>query len=104
MGVITSYLKFHPLRNEFKTKSSVIPLLVDHEGAPFTSNNAITRILNKVFGKKIGVSMLRNIYLTDKYGDKIGELEQDAKEMGTSASTIQNQYVKLDSESKEKSD
>jgi hypothetical protein len=71
---------------------------VDYQGEVFTSNNAITRMLNKVFGKKIGVSMLRNIFLTDKYGDKVKELEQDAKEMGTSASTIQNQYVKLDGE------
>lgn len=104
MSVITAYLKFHPLRNDFKTKSSVIPLLVDYEGNIFNSNNAITRILNKVFGKKIGVSMLRNIYLTDKYGDQINDLQEDAKQMGTSASTIQNQYIKLDGESKEKAD
>ena len=99
MKVITSYLKFHPLKGHFKNKSSIIRLLVDFEGNCFTSNNAITRILNKIFGKKIGVSMLRNIFLTDKYGDKVKELEQDAKEMGTSASTIQNQYVKLDGDS-----
>lgn len=100
MKVINSYLKFHPLKAHFKNKSSVIPLLVDFQGEPFTLNNAITRMLNKIFGKKIGVSMLRNIFLTDKYGDKVKELEQDAKEMGTSASTIQNQYVKLDGDSK----
>ncbi|NBP02735.1 MAG: hypothetical protein EBU90_21965 [Proteobacteria bacterium] len=96
LQVITSFLKHHPLKNHFKTKNAVIPLLVDYLGDVFQSVNAITRILNKIFGKKIGVSMLRNIFLTDKYGDKVKELEQDAKEMGTSASTIQNQYVKLD--------
>lgn len=99
MKVITSFLKFHPLRSHFKNKSSIMPLLVDYQGEPFTTTNAITRMLNKIFGKKIGVSMLRNIFLTDKYGDKVKELEQDAKEMGTSASTIQNQYVKLESDS-----
>jgi hypothetical protein len=98
MSVINSYLKFHPLIKSLKKNSGSIPLIVDYQGEVFTSNNAITRMLNKVFGKKIGVSMLRNIFLTDKYGDKVKELEQDAKEMGTSASTIQNQYVKLDGE------
>jgi hypothetical protein len=94
LEVIKSFLKHHPLGKELKKKSGSIPLIVDIEGRPFEMNNAITRILNKVFGKKIGVSLLRNIYLTDKYGDKVKELEQDAKEMGTSASTIQNQYIK----------
>jgi hypothetical protein len=103
MGVITSYLKFHPLRSEFKTKNAVIPLLVDHEGVPFTSNNAITRILNKVFGKKIGVSMLRNIYLTDKYGDKLQEIKEDAAALGTSSNVIMNNYVKIE-DTKEKED
>ena len=96
MKVVHSYLKFHPLAKELKKKSGAIPFLVDANGSPFETNNAITRILNKIFGKRIGVSMLRNIYLTDKYGDKVKELEETAKEMGTSASTIQNQYVKLD--------
>jgi hypothetical protein len=40
--------------------------------------------------------MLRSIFLTDKYGEKVKELEKDATDMGTSSSTIQNQYVKTD--------
>lgn len=101
MKVIQSYLKFHPLKAHFKNKGSVIPLIVDFQGEPLTLNNAITRILNKIFGKKIGVSMLRNIYLTDKFGNEMKELKDTAEEMGTSSSTIQNQYVKLDSDIKE---
>lgn len=98
MKMINSYLKFHPMKKQFKNKSAVIPLLVDYQGEPFTVNNAITRILNKIFGKKIGVSMLRNIFLTDKFGDEMKELKSTAEQMGTSSSTIQNQYVKLDSD------
>lgn len=98
MSVIMSYLKYHPLKSQLKKAGDFIPLLVDYQGEQFTSINSITRILNKIFGKKIGVSMLRNIFLTDKYGDNVKELEQDAKEMGTSSSTIQNQYVKIDKE------
>jgi hypothetical protein len=96
MQVIRTYLKFHPNSKALKKKSGVIPFLTDFEGNTFDSVNAITRMLNKVFGKKIGVSMLRNIYLTDKFGDKVKELNETANEMGTSSSTIQNQYVKLD--------
>jgi hypothetical protein len=94
--VIKKYLAIHPLKAELKKKSGAIPFLVDSKGIPFESNNTITRILNKIFGKRIGVSLLRNIYLTDKYADKVSELDEDAKAMGTSANTIQNQYVKLD--------
>lgn len=98
-NVIASYLKFHPLKSHLKKKTDAIPLLVDFQGEPFSTNNAITRMLNKIFGKKIGVSMLRNIFLTDKFGNEMKELKDTAEEMGTSSSTIQNQYVKLDGNS-----
>jgi ribosomal protein L14E/L6E/L27E len=96
MMVIARYLVFHPLAKGLKKKTGQIPFLVDYEGQPLTNSNAITRILNKIFGKRIGVSMLRNIYLTDKYKDKVDELQQDATAMGTSSNTIENNYVKVD--------
>jgi hypothetical protein len=92
--VIKSYLKFHPLVKTLKKKAVAIPFLTDYEGNPFTSVNAITRMLNKVFGKKIGASMLRNIYLTDKYSNEMNEMKEDAAAMGTSTNTIQSQYIK----------
>jgi len=96
-NVLQQYLtKASPLRSELKKRNGVIPLITNYEGQPFTGNNSITRILNKIFGKRIGVSMLRNIYLTDKYGDKIDELNDDAKKMGTSSNVIKDQYVKLE--------
>jgi hypothetical protein len=95
--VLQPYLtKVTPLRSEFKKKNASIPLLVDYEGKPFEANNSITRILNKIFGKRIGVSMLRNIYLTNKYGAKVEQLNEDATAMGTSSNVIKDQYVKLD--------
>jgi len=95
--VLQSYLtKVTPLKTEYKKKTASIPLLVDFEGRPFDANNAITRILNKIFGKRIGVSMLRNIYLTNKYGAKVEQLNEDATAMGTSSNVIKDQYVKLD--------
>ena len=98
MSVIRKYLKFHPLRAELKKKSGNAPLLATADGEPLAGNNAITRILNKVFGRRIGVSMLRNIYLTDKYSGQTAELKQDASDMGTSTNVIQNHYIKTDAE------
>jgi len=86
------YLKLHPLK---KTKNPY--LLVHYDGKPLDKVNDITRILNRIFGKKIGVSMLRNIYLTDKFKDPINELRDTATAMGTSSSTIENNYIKMDS-------
>ena len=55
----------------------------------------ITRILNKVFEKKISTSMLRHIYLTDTYKDipEINKMENLAKDMGHSVSTAM-EYIK----------
>lgn len=44
--------------------------------------------------------MLRNIYLTDKYSGELKDLKETANQMGTSTSTIQNQYIKLPDEIK----
>jgi len=99
LEVVRAFLRHHPQGKEMKKKSGSVMLLVDREGAPLTAVNAITRILNKVFQKKIGVSMLRSIYLTDKYGNKMNELQQDAHDLGTSTNVIQTQYVKTDGDS-----
>lgn len=57
------------------------------------SNTELTSILNSIFDKKISVSMLRHIYITDNLAPKINELQADAKAMGHSMSQ-QSLYVK----------
>ena len=93
-NILTMFLKYHPLIKELKKKD--IYLLVDSEGNPLSSNNAITRILNKIFDKKIGSSMLRNIYLTTKYASSNKEKQLDATAMGNSIGVIDSNYVKTD--------
>jgi len=96
--VLEVYLsQVHPQRKLLKSKKNEdIFLLVNYDGEPFTQTNSITRILNNIFKKKIGVSMLRNIYLTNKYAPQVEDLKDTATEMGTSSNVINNTYVKLD--------
>ncbi len=88
LEVIQLYLKYHPSQ-PIKTGDK---FLVFANGAPLESINIITRILNKIFGKSVGCSMLRHSYLTSKYGDVNTEREKDAERMGHSVE-MQSQYV-----------
>jgi len=60
-------------------------LLTTQKGNPLTSSY-FTKILNKIFGCNISVSMLRHIFLTHKYKDvpKLEEMEKTAEQMGHS--------------------
>lgn len=100
-NVLEIYLsQVHPQRKLLKSKKNEdIFLLVNYDGEPFTQTNSITRILNNIFKKKIGVSMIRNIYLTNKYAPQVEELKETANDMGTSSNVIQSTYVKLDEKS-----
>ena len=69
-------------------------LLVNYQGEPYTNVNDITRLLYKIFDKKIGSTMLRHIFLTSKYKNVLDEMEKDTEAMGTSVDMLENQYVK----------
>jgi flagellar biosynthesis component FlhA len=94
--VIQSYLKYHPLKGELKNNEYDIPFLVDEKGKALKNSTEITKILNKIFGKKISSSLLRNIFLTEKYSDIVEELKKDTQNMGTSVNTALNNYIKQD--------
>lgn len=94
--VLSTYIRHHPLWVASKKKAVEFKLLVTSDGRPLVAVNAITRILNKVFGKKIGSSLLRSIYLSDKYKEVNLEQKADAEAMGHSVAEQQNVYVKTD--------
>lgn len=95
--VIVKYLKFHPLiKGKKLAKLSNFTFLVYNDGKPLDKVNSITNILNKVFDKKIGASMLRNIYLTNKYADVKEEQKEDATKMGNSVNEQTKTYIKVD--------
>ena len=94
------FLRHHPLwKGVAKRKTDPVKLLVQHDGTPLVAVNAITRILNRIFGKKIGSSMLRHIYISDKYkeADAIEqERKKDAEAMGHSVGVQKAVYFKRD--------
>jgi hypothetical protein len=77
---------------KFKIKYYILQRLDGSE----LDKNGITKILYKIFNKKVGSSMLRNIYLTDKYSNLNEEKMKDALAMGTSTNIIDSQYTKND--------
>jgi len=93
LEVIHLYISKHPL-NKGKWKYAPF-FLVTFDGKPLVSVNSITRILNRIFGKSVGSSMLRHIYLSSKYN--VAEMDADADKMGHS-SEVQHKYMKGEGE------
>lgn len=87
--VIKNYLKY---RDQIALEGNN-NFLVRYGNQNFENSNDITRRLNRALGKNIGASMLRHIYLSEKYGKTIKMMEEDAKNMGHSTEEQRN-YVK----------
>ena len=68
--------------------------LTSYEGDKLKNINAITYLINDIFDKKVGCSMLRHIYLTEKYGPTLKELKKDSANMSHSLETQKN-YIKI---------
>ena len=85
IDIIKKYLKYK--------KEGEGYLLVKFNGDRLISDNSLTRRLNKIFGKNISSSMLRHIYLSDKYGKVQEEMKDDAEAMAHSVSQ-QKEYIK----------
>lgn len=88
---IALYLTYHPEASK-KALRSGVPLLVQSDGTRLHPVNGITRVLNRVFSRNVGSSMLRHIFLSGKYGGAIEERENDATAMGHST-TAQTYYI-----------
>jgi len=97
MTVVMTYLKFHPLNKGSKTKLGEYSFLVFPDGKPLTALNAITRILNRIFGKNVGSSMLRHSFLSSKYGEVLEQQKEDSVGMGHDLNT-QRSYIRSNSE------
>jgi hypothetical protein len=88
VDAIHLYLKVHP------SSKTPFQFLVQYDGTPLPSVNSMTRVLNKIFGKNVGATMLRHIYLSSKYD--VSEMNEDAEKMGHT-SGMQHEYMKSQS-------
>jgi integrase len=93
MTALNKYLKHRETKFPADDNNNK-PLLVKADGSFLNKNtNDITRLMNRIFGKHIGSSMLRHIFLTDKYGDLFKTSQEDADAMGHSTDE-QKKYIK----------
>jgi hypothetical protein len=89
---LTYVIDFY-LKHREKIALSSKQFLTKYGDLDMENSNEITRRLNNVLGKNLSSSMLRHIYLTEKYGDVIDDMEETAKQMAHST-TQQRDYVK----------
>lgn len=87
--------EFKTLLNKYLKKIGNREYLIFNTKGGELSNTALTQMLNAIFDKKISTSMLRHIYLTNKYEGlpKIKELEETAASLGHSVGQML-EYVK----------
>lgn len=93
---LLKYFNHHPnltINKKGITVKDTSYFLVYPNKQPLDKVNSITRILNKIFEKAIGSSMLRHIFLTDKYGETLDKQKEDAKNMAHSEGQ-QKDYIK----------
>lgn len=95
MEALTLYLKYHPIIRGKINKNTNTYFLVKYDKTPLDKINSITRVLNSIFKKNIGSSMLRHIYLSGKYDGVLDEQKKDAELMGHSPDQ-QREYIKTD--------
>jgi hypothetical protein len=98
MTLIAKYLQARGVMKDLlpskkKGVRVAVPFLVQPSGKPFNVNG-ITRVLNRIFGKKVGSSLLRHIYLTGKYGKILEEQKKDAEAMANSVDMQNKTYIK----------
>ena len=92
MLVINKYIKHRASKFPLDDNDNK-PFLIKPDGTALNKSNDITKTLNKVFGKAIGSSMLRHIFLTDKYSTTFKQAKIDAEIMGHSSAEQKN-YIK----------
>jgi lysine/ornithine N-monooxygenase len=99
MKVISLYISNHPEKSKLKNKTYNIHFLKYFYNEDIIKSQEITRLLNKIFGKSIGSSLLRNIYLSNKYSGMVNQLKNDVKDMETSVDVVFKYSGKLKYES-----
>ena len=103
MKVIKLPTKFSKLLKKYISKVGIESdnrLFLSNSGKAFTNKTYgehIKKIFNRRFGKKVGTSMLRVLYVSHKYKKLpklLADLEEDARKMMHSSKTSTQHYLK----------
>lgn len=69
-------------------------ILLSMKDTPYDAHT-LSRCIPKIFASpSMGISVLRNVYLTSKYGELSKQMSKDATEMGTSVGVVNHTYIK----------
>ena len=85
-SILTKYIKLIGDKSDY--------LLFNNKFQQLSTPNFTLR-LNKIFGKKVSVNMLRHIFLSEKHADNLKEMKEDFADMGSSMRQS-NVYIKND--------
>jgi hypothetical protein len=85
-------LDFHIKSNDIKFDDFILRDFKN--GTELKRGNEMTLILNRIFKSKVGASMLRRSFLTNKYGNMSDDLKNDTILMSTSVSVANSNYIK----------
>jgi hypothetical protein len=94
LKIIQIYLAYHPLIIN-NNKDDETRLLVNYDGKELNDKNGITQILNK-FHNNMGSSMIRHIFISNRFDQVEKDKEKIATQMGHTTAT-QKTYIKHDS-------
>lgn len=87
-----------PFLNKWKKINESEYLLCNPQTGAKLTSSAMTKRVQRIFGKKVGVDVIRSIYLSDLYKGlpHLEKLEEIADQMGHSVSSAMSYYVKKD--------
>lgn len=91
LGLLNLYYSI--ISKRYNINKLPVNFLIWGNGKPFKRND-IYHILSDIFGKKVGSTQLRRLYLTNAYQGIDEQMQQDAEMMATTPSTIKKYYVK----------
>jgi hypothetical protein len=86
IDILKLWIKFKPKSDHLLVK---LPA-----GTPYAPTE-MTALLKKVFkNDSMGVSVLRNVFLSEKYSGAMADLKADTEKMGTSVLVANSTYIK----------
>ena len=83
-AVIERFLKLTGSYRRSRGRAPLMPLICSYDGAHMEAANAMTKLLNRAFGKKVSCNIIRHSYVSGLYSPAVVGMVQSSKDMGHS--------------------